>query len=139
MSEHDSRPWKREPGTEEGQRNPEACVGFFRTSGARPPEMMDTFIDRHRAALGVEPICRVLQFAPSAYYERKRQSAEPESRSTRWRTDEALRTAIRRVWEDNFQVYGVRKVWRQLRREGFDLARCTIECLMREMDLQGVH
>ncbi len=88
--------------------------------------MMDAFIDRHRAALGVESICRVLQFAPSAYYERKRQSASPESRSTRRKTDEALRTAIRRVWEENFQVYGARKVWRQLRREGFGVARCTI-------------
>jgi putative transposase len=100
--------------------------------------MMVTFIDRHRAALGVESICRTLQFAPSTYYERKRQSASPESRSQRRKTDEALRTAIRRVWEDNFGVYGARKVWRQLRREGFDLARCTIERLMREMGLQGV-
>jgi putative transposase len=100
--------------------------------------MMVAFIDRHRAALGVESICRTLQFAPSAYYERKRQSASPESRSPRRKTDEALRTAIRRAWEDNFGVYGARKVWRQLRREGFDLARCTIERLMREMGLQGV-
>jgi putative transposase len=100
--------------------------------------MMDAFINRHRAALGVESICRVLQFAPSAYYERKRQSAQPESRSPRRKMDEALRTAIRRVWEDNFRVYGARKVWRQLRREGFDVARCTIARLMREMGLQGV-
>jgi len=100
--------------------------------------MMVTFIDHHRATLGVESICRTLQFAPSAYYERKRQSASPESRSTRRKTDEALRTAIRRVWEDNFRVYGVRKVLRQLRREGFVLARCTIERLMREMGLSGV-
>jgi putative transposase len=100
--------------------------------------MMVAFIDRHRAALGVESICRTLQFAPSAYYERKRQSASPESRSLRRKMDEALRTAIRRVWEDNFRVYGTRKVWRQLRREGFDVARCTIERLMREMGLQGV-
>jgi putative transposase len=100
--------------------------------------MMDAFIDRHRGTLGVESICRTLQFAPSAYYERKRLSASPQSRSPRRKTDEALRMAIRRVWEDNFRVYGARKVWRQLRREGFDLARCTIERLMREMGLQGV-
>ena len=100
--------------------------------------MMVVFIDLHRAALGVESICRVLQFAPSAYYERKRQSTSPESRSPRRKTDEALRKAIRRVWEDNFGVYGARKVWRQLRREGYDPARCTIERLMREMGLQGV-
>jgi len=100
--------------------------------------MMVVFIDRHRAALGVESICRILQFAPSAYYERKRQSTSPESRSPRRKTDEALRKAIRRVWEDNFGVYGARKVWRQLRREGYDPARCTIERLMRDMGLQGV-
>jgi len=100
--------------------------------------MMVDFIDLHRAALGVELICRTLQFAPSAYYERKRQSIEPDLRSPRRKTDEALGTAIRRVWEDNFQVYGARKVWRQLKREGNDMARCTIERLMREMGLQGV-
>jgi putative transposase len=100
--------------------------------------MMVTFIDRHRATLGVESICRTLQFAPSAYYERKRQSDEPELRSPRQKTDEALRAAIRRVWEDNFRVYGARKVWRQLRREGHDVARCTVERLMREMGLSGV-
>ena len=99
---------------------------------------MVAFIDRNRAALGVESICRVLQFAPSAYYERTRQSAKPESRSPRRKTDEALRTVIRRVWEDNFRVYGARKVWRQLRREGFGVARCTIERLMRELGLWGV-
>lgn len=100
--------------------------------------MKVAFIDRHRATLGVESICRTLQFAPSAYYERKRQSIEPELRSPRQKTDELLRVAIRRVWEDNFQVYGARKVWYQLRREGHDVARCTIERLMREMGLFGV-
>jgi transposase InsO family protein len=100
--------------------------------------MMVAFIDRHRAVLGVESICRVLQFAPSAYYERKNQEAKPELRSPRRKTDEALRTAIRRVWDDNFQVYGARKVWRQLVREGFVVARCTVERLMRSMGLQGV-
>lgn len=80
--------------------------------------MMVAFIDRRRVALGVESICRVVQFAPSAYYERTRQSAEPQSRSPRRKRDEALRTAIRR--------------------EGFDVARCTIERLMREMGLWGV-
>ena len=100
--------------------------------------MIVDFIDRHRAAVGVESICRTLQFAPSAYYERKRRSIEPELRSLRRKTDEALRIAIRRVWEDNFQVYGARKVWRQLRREGNDVARCTVERLMREMGLRGI-
>jgi transposase InsO family protein len=100
--------------------------------------MMVEFVDRHRVALGVEPICRTLQFAPSAYYERKRQATQPELRSPRRKTDETLREAIRRVWGENFRVYGARKVWRQLRREGYDVARCTIERLMREMGLQGV-
>ena len=77
--------------------------------------MMVDFIDCHRAALGVESICKTLQFAPSAYYERKLQSSEPDLRSPRRKTDAALRTAIRRVWEDNFQVYGSRAetVWRR--------------------------
>jgi putative transposase len=100
--------------------------------------MMVVFIDRHRAALGVESICRTLQFAPSSYYERTRQAAEPELRSARQKTDETLRADIRRVWEDNFRVYGARKLWRQLRREGHTVARCTVERLMREMGLQGV-
>jgi len=100
--------------------------------------MMVTFIDRHREAVGVESICRTLQFAPSAYYERKRQAVDPELRSPRQKADETLRSAIRRVWEGNFQAYGARKVWRQLQREGRDVARCTVERLMREMGLQGI-
>lgn len=100
--------------------------------------MMVEFIDRHRASVGVESICRTLRFAPAAYYERKRQFARPERRSTRQKTDDALRVAIRSVWEDNFGVYGARKIWRQLHREGHDVARCTVERLMREMGLQGV-
>lgn len=100
--------------------------------------MMVEFIDRHREAVGVESICRTLQFAPSAYYERKRQAVDPGLRSPRQRADETLQSAIRRVWEDNFQAYGARKVWRQLRREGCDVARCTVERLMREMGLQGI-
>jgi putative transposase len=100
--------------------------------------MMVAFIDCHRAALGVESICRTLRFAPSAYYERKRREADPELRSPRQKADEAQRQAIRRVWDDNFQAYGARKVWLQLRREGNDVARCTIERLIREMGLRGV-
>jgi len=100
--------------------------------------MMVVFIDRHRTALGVESICRTLQFAPSAYYERKKQAKEPELRSSRQKTDETLRGDIHRIWEDNFKVYGARKLWRQLRRDGHDVARCTVERLMREMGIQGV-
>jgi putative transposase len=100
--------------------------------------MMALFIDHHRPTLGVESICRTLQFAPSAYYERKRQETDPELRSARQKSDEALRPAIRRVWDDNFQAYGARKVWLQLKREGINSARCSIERLMREMGLRGV-
>ena len=100
--------------------------------------MMVAFIDRHREAVGVESICKTLQFAPSAYYERRKQAQTPGLRCPRQKADDALRPAIRRVWEDNFGVYGTRKVWRQLRREGHDVARCTVERLMREMGLQGV-
>jgi len=100
--------------------------------------MMVEFLDRHRGALGVESICRTLQFAPSAYYERKRQEADPALCSPRQKADEGLRVAIRQVWEDNFQSYGARKVWLQLRREGIDTARCSVERLMRKMGLRGV-
>ncbi len=100
--------------------------------------MMVEFIDHHRTAMGVESICRTLQFAPSAYYERKRQEADPELRSPRQKGDEALRLPIRRVWDDNFQAYGARKVWLQLKREGISAARCSIERLMRGMGLRGV-
>ena len=100
--------------------------------------MIVEFIDRHRAAMGVEPICRTLQVAPSAYYERKRQDAAPELRSQRVRTDETLRVDIQWIWEDNYQTYGARKVWRQLKREGIAAARCTVERLMHGLGLQGV-
>jgi transposase InsO family protein len=98
---------------------------------------MVTFIDQHRDSYGVEPICAVLPIAPSTYYLRKAQQQDAETRSTRARRDEALRAAIQRVWDENKQVYGPRKVWRQLRREGHRVARCTVERLMRAMGLRG--
>ena len=79
-----------------------------------------------------------MQVAPSAYYERKRQEADLEQRSIRQKADEALRVAIRRIWGDNFQAYGVRQVWHQLTHEGIDTASCSIECLIRAMGLRGV-
>jgi putative transposase len=78
---------------------------------------MIAFIDDHRASYGVEPICRVLPIAPSSYHAHAARRADPGKLSARARRDVALRAEIRRVWEANFQVYGVRKVWRQLRRE----------------------
>ena len=79
-----------------------------------------------------------MPIAPSTYYEHKRREREPERRSARSRRDEALRPQIRRVWESNFGVYGARKVWRQLQREGVEVARCTVERLMRLEGLKGV-
>lgn len=99
---------------------------------------MIAFIDDHRGAYGVEPICKVLPIAPSTYYAQVARRADPAKRSARARSDAALTIEIWRVFEGNFQVYGVRKVWRQLRREGFDVARCTVARLMKAMDLQGV-
>lgn len=99
---------------------------------------MKTFIDDHREAYGVEPICKVLPIAPSTYYEHAARKADPEQLPARLRRDEVLCTQVQRVWSENFAVYGVRKVWRQLRREGFDVARCTVERLMRRLGLRGV-
>jgi len=96
-----------------------------------------SFIDEHRHDYGVEPICAELPIAPSTYYERKARQTDPARLPPRLRRDAVLGCAIRRVWESNFQVYGARKVWRQLRREDLAVARCTVERLMRSMGLQG--
>lgn len=98
---------------------------------------MVSFIDMHRAEHGVEPICTVLPIAPSTYYEHLAKRADPARWSDRTRRDEALRPEIRRVFEENWRVYGVRKVWRQLQREGFAVARCTVARLMKSMGIQG--
>jgi putative transposase len=95
------------------------------------------FIDEHREEHGVEPICEVLPIAPSTYYAQKAIAAEPAKRSVRAVRDAELREEIERVWKENFGVYGVRKVWRQLGREEINVARCTVERLMRQMGLQG--
>jgi transposase InsO family protein len=98
---------------------------------------MVAFIDDHREEYGVEPICRVLPIAPSIYYERKAREADPSRLPQRAIRDAALREEIERVWKENFGVYGARKVWRQLVREKVEVARCTVERLMREMGLRG--
>jgi putative transposase len=99
---------------------------------------MTAFVDAHRQEYGVEPICRLLEIAPSAYHERVRKRREPQRRSAREQRDDVLKPEILRVFNENFEVYGVRKIWRQIRREGFSVARCTIERLMRDLGLQGV-
>jgi putative transposase len=99
---------------------------------------MIAFIDDHRQAHGVEPICRVLPIAPSTYHAHVAKRVDPSRLSARDRRDVALKEEVRRVFDANFRVYGVRKVWRQLQREGFDVARCTVARLMRAMGLEGI-
>jgi transposase InsO family protein len=99
---------------------------------------MIAFIDDHRGVHGVEPICKLLPIAPSTYHAHVARRADPAQASARFRRDGALRPQIRRVFDENFGVYGVRKVWRQLRREGAYVARCTVARLMQEMGIQGV-
>jgi putative transposase len=99
---------------------------------------MARFIDAHRDDYGVEPICAVLPIAPSRYYELKARERDPQRRPARARRDEGLCELIYRVWRENREVYGVRKVWKQLRREGQVVARCTVARLMRRLGLTGV-
>ena len=98
---------------------------------------MVSFIDAHREDYGVEPICRVVPIAPSTYFEHKAREADPSRLPLRAKRDALLHDHIRRVWQENFRVYGVRKVWRQLKRERIDVARCSVERLMRQLGLQG--
>ncbi|MDN2580954.1 IS3 family transposase [Aquibium sp. ELW1220] len=107
--------------------------------GARPPiQAMIAFIDDHREAHGVEPICRVLPIAPSTYRDHVAKRLDPERLSARAKRDLMLKPEIERVFAENFEVYGARKVWRQMLREGFAVARCTVERLMADLGLQGV-
>jgi transposase InsO family protein len=99
---------------------------------------MVRFIDQHRETYGVEPICALLPIAPSTYFLRKTQQQDATKRSARARRDEELRAAIQRVWDDHHQVYGPKKVWKELRRQGVRVARCTVARLMRAMGLRGV-
>ena len=99
---------------------------------------MVNFINENRAVYGVEPICDVLPIAPATYYEHAARRRDPACRSARARRDDELRAQVRRVWEENHGgVYGADKVWRQLRREGVAVARCTVERLIRRMGLRG--
>ena len=100
--------------------------------------MTMAFIDAHREELGIEPICRELAVAPSSYHQHAARLADPDRRSARARRDDGLKGHIRRVHEASFGLYGSRKVWRQLLREGVTIAKCTVERLMRAMGLAGV-
>jgi putative transposase len=99
--------------------------------------MSVAFIDQHRETYGVEPICRVLPIAPSTYFRHKRLEREPTRRSARAQKDEELRAIIRRIWNEHHQVYGPRKVWKQMGRENLRVARCRVRRLMRDMGLVG--
>jgi transposase InsO family protein len=99
---------------------------------------MIAFIDDNRVEYGVEPICKVLKIAPSTYHAHEARRRRPETAPPRVQRDAALSINIRRVFEENFHVYGVRKIWRQLKREGEDVARCTVARLMKTMGLAGV-
>ena len=98
---------------------------------------MVSIIDENREEYGVEPICKQLPIAPSTYYEQKAREADPSRLPERTVRDAQWRTEIERVWKEHFGVYGARKVWRQLQREGLEVARCTVERLMRGMGLKG--
>ncbi len=98
---------------------------------------MVAFIDDQRGVYGVEPICAVVPIAPSTYYEHKACEADPTRVSARAQRDVVLRGEIRRVWQENFEVYGAKKVWKQLNREGHSVARCTVARLMRSIGLRG--
>jgi len=99
---------------------------------------MVSFIDDHREAYGVEPICAVLPIAPSTYYEQQARVADPSRLPRRAQRDAQLRPEITRVWQANRRVYGAKKVWKQLNRERLRVARCTVERLMNDLGLRGV-
>ena len=98
---------------------------------------MNTFVDTHRDVFGVEPICRVLQIAPSGYRLHATRQRNPALRCARAQRDDVLIPRIERVWQANLQVYGADKVWRQMKREGTGVARCTVERLMNRLGLRG--
>lgn len=98
---------------------------------------MIAFIEDQRVVYGVESICRVLPIAPSTYYHHLACQADPTKASTRHQRDMELRPEVKRVWDENYQVYGVRKAWHQLKREGYTLARCTVERLMKQIGIRG--
>ena len=98
---------------------------------------MVQFIADHRAVFGVEPICAVLPIAPSTYHRHRHQRTHPTRRSARAQRDDQLRVEIQRVYDAHQQVYGPRKVWKQRRRDGVRVARCTVARLMRAMGLAG--
>src|SRR3990172_1422624 len=122
-----------EPGAATSQRDPEVGLGFLR-GGARPPTAtMNQYIDAQRSTFWVQPICQTLAIAPSTYY-----AARSRPPSARARRDAEPRPSVSRVHEENFAVYGARKVWRQLRRDEVDIGRDRVARLMGELGLAGL-
>ncbi|EIH9690721.1 IS3 family transposase [Escherichia coli] len=112
---------------------------YFGEGGVRPPlEKIMPLLDKLREQYGVGPVCSELHIAPSTYYHCQQQRHHPDKRSARAQHDDWLKREIQRVYDENHQVYGVRKVWRQLLREGIRVARCTVARLMAVMGLAGV-
>ncbi|WP_409998364.1 IS3 family transposase [Escherichia coli] len=112
---------------------------YFCEGGVRPPlEKMMLLLDKLREQYGVGPLCSELHIAPSTYYHCQQQRHHPDKRSARAQRDNWLKKEIQRVYDENHKVYGVRKVWRQLLREGIRVARCTVARLMAVMGLAGV-
>jgi len=99
---------------------------------------MIAFIQDHRSQHGVEPMCRVLQVAPSTFYEHQAIARDPDRASDRAKRDRDLRPELLRVWQKNRSVYGARKLWHAMKREKFDIARCTVERLMGDIGIEGV-
>jgi len=128
------RRWDRQ-----AERDPRQGQRVFCPGGARPPvQAMTAFIDEHRDVYGVEPICRLLEIAPSTHHDHCARRADPDLRSNRSPRKAALCPETSRIGQGNFGVYGACKVWRQLVREGYRVARCTVERLMRRLGLAGI-
>ncbi|XHC02103.1 IS3 family transposase [Seohaeicola saemankumensis] len=112
---------------------------YFGSGGARPPiSQVTAFIEEHRGVYGVEPMCKMLQIAQSTYYERRAIARDPERASARAKSDADLCIKIDAAWKDNRKLYGARKIWHVLLRDNQDVARCTVERLMRHLGLKGV-
>ena len=116
----------------------QACVAASRDGDLPPVSEMISVIKEHREVWGVEPICRVLQIAPSTFYAHLAIEDDPDRALDRAKRDAEVRPEMKRVREDNRSVYGARKLWRVMKREGYDLARCTVERLMRDIGIEGV-
>src|SRR5215207_636228 len=125
-----------EPGAAPGERDLAQGVGVFRPGGARPPvEVIVGFVDDHRDEFGVEPICKVLQVAPSTYYAARRRQVAPSARAVR---DTVMMQVLMVLWVANRRVYGAHKLWKAARRAGHDIGRDQVSRLMRQMAIEGV-